>query len=392
MKTKLCLVVLFTITLIASTNSQNVAYIYGDVSKEGDVPSGEKPAFHQMRLNDESRLGLSSFKKAIEETGLNIEEYYDAETTLNRSFLSKIDVLILGSNQKTFSKSEIKCVSKWVENGGGILAWSDSGFGGGYKATGVDNVLGRDSDNLIMQQFGMYFLTDNAAGNYLIKNYTENHFINDNNKNGGVAFRGEGVSFVRVSNPAIILAAADGGGLGGVLRVNKIDGVFNSKTDAALAIAKIKKGRVVGLFDRNMLWNDGGPGTQLSHSDNREFAQRIVLWAAGIEDNKRVSKRKRSKNEGLNNPPAVSITHEFSKDESEVSFYTKIQDEDTDNIYPEITWKLVKGPKEIVFENNNPNTQNPIITLPAIGNYVIMAIITDGEFIVRKRIVIKRTK
>ena len=392
MKTKLHISIFLTLVFVCSISAQNVAYIYGDVSAHGKIPSGDELPFHQMRLNDESSLGLSSFRQAIEETGLKIKEYYDAETTLDKNFLCEIDVLILGSNQKTFSKAEANAVKKWVEKGGGLIAWSDSAFGGHYKHVGIANTPGRNSDNLIMEQFGMYFLTDNGGGNYLIKNYTENHFINNNNKNGGVTFRGEGVSFVRVSAPAKVLALADDGGLGGELKVNKIDDTFNLNTDAALAITEIKKGRVLGLFDRNMLWNDGGPGTQLSHSDNREFAQRILLWAAGIEDNNRVSKRKRYKNTGVNNPPTFNIEHEFTKKESVVNFVATIEDKDTDNVFPEITWKMLRGPKKVIFENNNPNTKTPTITLPAIGKYIIMAIITDGEFILKERIELTRNK
>lgn len=391
MKTIVKFFILFILLYGNSLQAQNVAYIYGDISEDGDVPSGKKPAFHQMRLNDEGRLGLSNFKKAIEETGLTITEYYDAETVLNAEFLEGIDVLILASNQKVFSELEVNAVRRWVEKGGGVLAWSDSAFGGHHRKVGIANTLGRDSDNLIMTQFGVYFLTDNGGGNYLIKKYTEDHFINDNNMNGGVAFRGEGVSFIRISPPARALAHAQEGGLGGRLAVNEIDKPFNPETDVALAIAEIKKGRVLGLFDRNMLWNNGD-GSQLSHSDNREFAQRMVLWAAGIEDNSKVSKRIVSDGDGINNPPVVKITHSFINDETEVRLVANIEDKDTDNIYPEISWKKTKGPGEVIFENNNPNTPNPIVTLTEKGTYVIVATVNDGEFTIKESVTVTRTK
>ncbi|MDO6759509.1 DUF4350 domain-containing protein [Tamlana sp. 2_MG-2023] len=369
--------------------AQNVVYVYGDISAKGKVPSGESEPFHQMRLNDKGRYGMSQFKTAIAETGLHITEVYDAATTFDASFLKNVDVLILGSNQKKFSETEINSIHKWVEQGGGLIAWSDSAFGGHYEHVGLANTLGRDSDNQITEAFGMHFLTDNGAGNYLITTYTKDHFINNNNKDGGVRFRGEGVSFVRVSPPAIVLAKAQDHGLGGQLRVNKVDGVFNPETDVTLAIATIKKGRALGLFDRNMMWN-AGDGSQITHSDNKEFAQRMVLWAAGIEDNSRIPKKDTSKKTGINLPPKVSVQTDYDS-KNTVSFIADIEDSDTDNIYPEITWVVKKGPK-VTFENNNPNTKTPVVTLSEKGTYLFMAIISDGEFKITKRITINKTE
>lgn len=381
---------IFLVFILGHTlTAQNIVYIYGDVSAKGIIPSGENSPFHQMRLIDEGRYGMSQFKEAIEETGLNITEVYDAETTFDTTFLKDVNVLILGSNQKKFSKTEIDAIHSWVKQGGGLIAWSDSAFGGHYKYVGIDNTLGRDSDNQITEAFGMHFLTDNGGGNYLITSYTKDHFINNNNKNGGIRFRGEGVSFVRVSPPAMVLAKAQDNGLGGRLEVNKIDGVFNPDTDVTLAIANINKGRVLGLFDRNMMWN-AGDGSQITHSDNKEFAQRIVLWAAGVEDNSKIPKKDSSKNAGINLPPKVTIQTDYDS-KNTVNFIAEIIDNDTDDVYPEITWIVKKGPK-VTFENNNPNTKTPVVTLTEKGTYLFMAIITDGEFKIKKRITITKTE
>ncbi|SNR59034.1 hypothetical protein SAMN06265371_106105 [Lutibacter agarilyticus] len=375
--------------LVTFLNAQNVLYIYGDVSAEGDIPSGVKEPFHQMRLNDTGDLGMSQFLNALEEVKLNVTEVYDQEIEFTSKSLENIDVLILGSNQRMFSENEADVVATWVKNGGGMVVWSDSAFGGEYKVVGVDNETGRNSDNIITEQFGMEFLTDNGAGNYLVKDYTENHFLNANNKNGGVKFRGEGVSFVRVSPPAKILAKAQEGGLGGALRVNKNDGVFNIETDAALAVSTIGKGRVVGLFDRNLFWN-AGAGTRLSHSDNREFTQRLMLFAAGVEDESRISLEVNKINKGINNPPKITINHNLEKNKF-VNITTVIEDNDTDDIYPEIHWKQLSGPAQGVFENNNPNTLTPVIELPKKGTYVFQAIINDGEFDFRKKIKVTKS-
>ncbi|WP_111708618.1 hypothetical protein [Lutibacter citreus] len=369
-------------------NAQSVLYVYGDVSADGDIPSGDKAPFQQMRLNDNGNEGMSQFLEALEEVKLKVSEVYDQEIEFTSKRLKNVDVLILASNQRMFSKDEAKAVYNWVKKGGGLVCWSDSAFGGKYDVVGVDNPLGRDSDNIIMEQFGMHFLVDNGAGNYLVKDYTQNHFLNANNKDGGVRFRGEGVSFVRVSPPAIVLAKAQEGGLGGKLWVNKKDGKLNIETDAALAIAKKGKGRVVGLFDRNLFWNAGG-GTRISHSDNKEFTQRLMLYAAGIEDENRIPSRKNKENTGVNNPPEISIDYDLIEN-TFVKVTTIIKDKDTDQITPEINWKQIEGPADGIFENNNPNTLTPVIELPENGMYKFQATINDGEFHFTKNIKIER--
>ncbi len=382
MKSKITHLVIGLICVL-SLSAQNVVYVYGDVAADGTLPSGSKEPFHQMRLNDEGDLGMSGFKQALEAVGCTVSEVYDQEITINAKFLKSVDVLILASNQRVFTEAEAKALKLWVKNGGGVMAWSDSGFGGDFRMVGLANDIGRVSDNALMAQFGMYFLTDNGAGNFLVSEYTQDHFINKNNKHKGVIFRGEGVSFVRVSPPALMLAKAQEGGLGGRLVVNAKDGEFQEQTDAALAIAEIGKGRVLGVFDRNLFWN-AGAGTRLSHSDNRVFAQRIVLWAADSEDEQRFANDTNAIVTAINTPPTLTIDYSYSSADSSLSITSVISDADADGISPEIHWTQVKGPAEAQFENNNPNTITPRLFLPQAGKYHFRANIVDGEFKIRK--------
>lgn len=268
--------------LLPLAAAERALYLYGDVAADGTVPSGEQPPFHQMRLSDTGNLGMSQFREAIIEAGLVIEERYDDATTLDAGLLADFQVLILASNQRVFSTAEATAVEDWVQAGGGLIAYSDSAFGGDYRQVGVGNTRGRDSDNSITTRFGMFFMRDNGAGNYLVEDYEAEHFINGFTLSGGLGYRGEGVSPIRVSAPATMLARLQNGGLNGAIRLHKDDPPFDAATDAALAIASIGAGRVLGTFDRNTFWN-AGAGTRLSQADNRLFAQRIVLWAAGLD-------------------------------------------------------------------------------------------------------------
>lgn len=375
----------FTVLTIASAHADvPVLYLYGDVSDHGDVPSGDKEPFHPMRLNDTGRLGLSGFKEAVQEAGFRLDEKYDAAITLNDDLLSKYRVLILGSNQRMFNADEVKAVHQWIEQGGGLVAWSDSAFGGSYRYAGIGNKLGRDSNNLITERFGMYFLTDNGAGNYLISQYTEDHYLNNFNKDSGVRYRGEGVSCVRVSPPAKMLAPLQEGGLGGGMRVNKVDGAYQPDNDAALAIATHGKGRIVGTFDRNCFWN-AGDGSRLSHVDNREFAQRLMVWAAGLEDEVKLKSKKRPKGTELNQPPVVNIKESLTIQGLQADLVATVTDDGQLNSFPEVRWKMVKGPGKVRFENDNPNTPSVRVFFPEPGSYRMQCTVTDGEFTISKR-------
>lgn len=266
-------------TTTGGRRSQKVLYLYGDVAADGTVPSGEAEPFHQMRLSDTGPHGLSKFRRTLEQAGFRPVERYDADTTLSRSLLDEYAVVILGSNQHRFDEAEREAVGEWVTDGGGLLAWSDSAFGGDFRQVGVCNPAGSQSNNDLTEQFGLSFLRDNGGGNYRVRRYTEDHFLNADDRTGGVVFRGEGVSAIRVSPPATMLARLQSGGLGGEIAVCPQDAPYRPGRDAALAVATVGEGRVAGTFDRNTFWN-GGAGTDITEADNREYAQRLVRWCA----------------------------------------------------------------------------------------------------------------
>ncbi|MCL5130018.1 hypothetical protein [Algibacter sp. L4_22] len=65
--------------------------------------------------------------------------------------------------------------------------------------------------------------------NYLVNEYTRDHFINKNNKHKGITFRTEGISCVHVSSPAIILAKAQETALSGKLVISALLMSFKNK-------------------------------------------------------------------------------------------------------------------------------------------------------------------
>ncbi len=290
------------ITLDVVEQTTKVLYIYGNVNRFGYLPSqpeyaNEPVPYDQMRLNDTGDNGMSEFKAAIEAIDFEIEEAYDQDITLTEEFLTAYDVIILASNQKTWAASEVAALNVWVRNGGGLIGYSDSGFGGIFNQplpAGLNNQQGRNSNNLLMQQFGMFFFTDQGGGggDNLVTDWELDHFLNT--KDGipqTLQFRGEGCSPIRIDpdwaekqacDTIYQIARFQNGGVGGPTAINDPvlgNGIQDYDIDCSLAAAEIGNGRVIGTFDRNTFWNNG-PGTDIDEHDNRIFSQKLVQWAA----------------------------------------------------------------------------------------------------------------
>lgn len=303
---------------LPKANGKKVLYLYGYIDANGKRPGDpayNNDPFHPMRLDNvdpgapnqtDYARGMSEYKKALEEVGFNVSQQIDSAITLTDDSLKPYHLLILSSNNRLFSAEEAKALNTWVKAGGGVIAWSDSAFGGDWQKVGVANETGRNSDNSLTEQFGLRFLTD-GSGDYStpgkdnnpgpdnkkagegIHAWQEKHFINnfetDGTKPEGLTFYGEGVSFVRVldNSGATILAKLQNPPGANPTTPSPGDGGYDPQRDAALAINQIGKGRVVGIFDRNLFWNDG-EGTDIFEVDNRELAQRTALWAANVPE------------------------------------------------------------------------------------------------------------
>ncbi|MEO1655078.1 MAG: hypothetical protein AAFU64_16140, partial [Bacteroidota bacterium] len=278
-----------------------VLYIHGNVDAGGFLPFQEEylgPPYEQMLLSDNGDFGMSQFKKAVEDLGFSIEEKYDQAITLNDSLLQFYDVIILGSNQKTWSAEEQEALNRHIRRGAGLLAYSDAGFGGAWfrdPPAGLNNEQGRNSNNLLTNQFGMYFMTDQGGFTSQVRKWKIDHYLNT--KSGipqNLTFRFEGPSPVRInpewpqkqaSDSVFQIAAYQNRGF---VCPDIKDPVLGDTTadcarDCALAAAAIGQGRVLGFQDRNTFWNNGA-GTNINELDNRFFAQKLMLWLAQLDN------------------------------------------------------------------------------------------------------------
>ena len=254
------------VNLTVTQSNVKVLYLYGS------IPPGEV----DMKLSDAGSTGMSQFATALQQAGFTPTEALDASVTLNATTLNQYKVLILGSNNRRFSAAEKTAVATWVNAGGGLVAWSDAAFG--WANGGVNSSDGMLSDNDLTQQFGMQFLHDNGSAVLTLNQWEVDHYLNNFNKNAGLTIKAEGVSPVRTTSPATIVAKIPPC----CAVLNPLDGPITA-ADAALSVAKPGLGRAVCYFDRNTFWN-AGDGTRLSEVDNKAFAQKLILWASGVDD------------------------------------------------------------------------------------------------------------
>jgi len=260
-----------------------VAYIYGDVSASGSVPSGSDAPYDQMLLSDSGPTGLSLFKSMVEEEGFVIEGFYDAVTTLDESFLAPYDVIIFGLHQKNWSGTEKAALDAWLRGGGGMLIYSDSAAGGLWSSVGAQNTVGQSVVNNLIGDYGMEVTVDQANG---VKAYRAGPGASHPIVVGRPTLEGEGVSPI-ATDPSqgvqVLIPYSNSSDF-------KVSGnpdipyqqnlSIGSPEFAALALASVGAGNVVAVFDRQPLWNDG-PGSDIEERDNQEILRRIVRYLAG---------------------------------------------------------------------------------------------------------------
>lgn len=261
--------------------AQTIAYIHGDVSAEGDVPSGDKKPFHQMLIDDRGKLGLSQFRRMVEAQGYDIAQLYDQQISLNEKFLADKDVIVFGLHQKKWSDQEKAALDQWLRDGGGILIYSDSAVGGHHGKVGLKNPVGQAVVNHLISRYGMQVTVDLGGG---IRAYRAPEDATHPILTGRPVFEGEGVSPIAIDprSDARVLIPMDP-----ELRVSGKDLKLDTRNVtvekpkwAVLAEAPVGKGSVIAIFDRQPMWNKG-PGSDITKRDNKEILRRVIRHLAG---------------------------------------------------------------------------------------------------------------
>ena len=240
----------------------------------GNVPPGTDPS-EMIRIGNTGRNGYSQLVDMLHsEQGHNITELNDLDPLLNPlrdTFLSQYDLVVLGSNNRQFAAQEVGYFNNYIQNGGSVLALSDSRFGLSPNRKQDLPGAGELSDNDLLAQYGMEIHHDN----YTVVDAGASRFVTSTHPilSGLTSFRGEGVSLIRrLGPPAQILVRGN--------NLPLTNGQLTGNDYAITMIATVGRGRVAATFDRNTFFNAGvgSDGTDLSQLDNRQYARNLFDW------------------------------------------------------------------------------------------------------------------
>ncbi|MEM9081111.1 MAG: malectin [Verrucomicrobiota bacterium] len=277
---KQILLLLAILLAFPSSPAKSIAYIYGDVAANGTIPSGAASPYDQMLLTDSGNTGLSQFKTLVENQGYTISQHYDQTTTLDSIFLNQFDAIIFGLHQKTWSLTEQTALNLWLNNGGGILMYSDSAAGGLFSQIGIKNQTGQTAVNSILANYGMQVAVDQGGGTrgYQPDPDSPNPIIWDQ-----PTFEGEGVSPIAVdpNGSATVLIPLDPANRvsNGNLSIDSVGITIANPIWAAIAHTRVGDGNIIAIFDRQPIWNNG-PGSDINEEDNEEILRRIIRFLA----------------------------------------------------------------------------------------------------------------
>ncbi len=250
--------------------TKNVLFIQGS-----HLPAGTFAP--QCRLADPSPYGFSTLRDLLLLAGFgSVVEVVDASVAVTPQLLAPFGVVVLGTNERTWTASEVGVIEAYVRAGGGLVSYSDFMFGPNNWS----------SENQVLSRFGLLVAPDNFGGPVSVTSLAPHPIA------AGVAvgFEGEGVSVLELVGNGVdpivnVAPCLANGGACAPLPLAAPSGSPNP-VFSACATVTAGSGRVVATFDRNTFFNPvAGPplfGTDLSRASNVTYATNLFLWAAGL--------------------------------------------------------------------------------------------------------------
>ena len=153
------------------------------------------------------------------------------------------------------------------------MVWSDNIYGGHYDTVGFCVKSGPDSDNSLVNQFGIHIIADQHATTCLNKDWTGTHYINGGNMSK--TFVIEGPSPVKILDPEFKM-----------IQSFKTCAKLTCSGDdpnglASIAVRELGCGRIIAHADRNWVTNgESGRGVNLTDSrgDHIYLLDRMMHW------------------------------------------------------------------------------------------------------------------
>ena len=283
--------------------------------------------------------------------------------------LSDVDVLVFGSNNAIYDTAAVDAIDAWVRAGGRALFISDANFGGDWADAS-------DSDQQFLDRFGLIMHQD--RGTYAITRSNGEFLVPTHPIFTGIdEFHGEGVTPIRAA-PTLpsdvtvtVLARAEG-----QTRLNEApfgnnrQGPSRASTasDAALLVAEVGAGLVVGHYDRNTFFNQGGVGSDITRFDNQQYAINLFGFMANFE--------------AANQPPEVEAGGDQSVTLTNGTVTVNLSATVSDDGLPadpgavSTTWSVLTGPGGASF--GDASASATAATFDRVGEYVLEVAASDG--------------
>ena len=277
----------------AAPQSERVVFVRGAPGTGGFLEGGSDEQLSDIDNFSTSggNHGYGQLADVLRADGYIVEQVIERETGPPVDFaaldLSTVRVLVLGSNNQTYSAADVQTVTDFVFGGGGLLVISDANWGSNWgKAPSSDQPF-LDPYGLTMNQDTSTYASRADQGDYLVpvSPVRSGPNLTRDTSDDVFVFDGEGVSPLTVGpTPAgvrvQILARAENS-----IHVNDSagSGSFRSAgpNDACLVAAYYGSGAVIGHFDRNTFFNTNGAGTNITRFDNTQHARNIFRFLSG---------------------------------------------------------------------------------------------------------------
>lgn len=275
----------FVSTVFAET--PKVLFIRGASGTVGFTEGGsdEQGASINNFLTTSNNHGWGELSAALIAEGFELEEIAEGPTDasgepspvpLDTMDLSQYAVIVFGSNNASYTSTQVAAFVSYIENGGGALCISDANFGQNFGDA-------PSSDDHFLNPFGLVMNQD--TGTYVVRR-NDHYAVPAHPILIGVdEFDGEGVSAITVNAPPAGVTNAVLAQVPGAVRRNDDPnggtGEGANPNDASLAVAEKGAGRIAGHFDRNTFFNLNGAGTNLNRFDNEIYARNLFNWLAG---------------------------------------------------------------------------------------------------------------
>lgn len=274
----------------ATAVADKILFIRGAPGTVGFTEGGsdEQGAGIDNFLTTSGNHGWGELAAALVAEGFELEEMAEgpkdaggepSPVPLDQMDLSQYAVIVLGSNNATYTSAQVDAFVAYIENGGGALCISDANFGQNFGDA-------PSSDDHFLNPFGLVMNQD--SGTYIVRR-SDHYAVPAHPILIGVdEFDGEGVSAITVNAPPAGVTSAVLAQVPGAVRRNDNPsggtGEEANANDASLAIAEKGLGRIAGHFDRNTFFNENGAGTNLNRFDNEIYARNLFNWLAGRPD------------------------------------------------------------------------------------------------------------